>query len=342
MNKKLQSLHSHTLLSDGKLTHEASLKIAERVGIEYLAFTEHDVLPTEAQIKALRELKSSVKWLIGVELSAGQPKELGGGSNGPHMIGLFVDPFDKGLLEHSKKSLDQRIIRMKKMVKGLKSLGFDITIQDVEKATTGESMGQPHLVAALKSKDKNLKLIGEYMEKMRKAAESDPKVDELYQNVIQQGERQFVYALFLREDGFMSDQVRVPYEYWLDFDQSVKLIRKAGGIASMAHYAMHKVSFPLELVGQLLKGNRVDGAEIVYGLWTKGTNEEKQTEEDRAKIKDWVKEYGRIATGGADAHSEKDFRDFAENVEYSGETVGMVENVLEKKQVLVEWTNFRS
>lgn len=342
MSKKLQSLHSHTLLSDGKLTHQESLEIAQKVGIEYLAFTEHDVLPTKEQIQTLRDLKSPVKWFVGIELAAGLPKELGGGSNGPHMIGLFVDPFNKGLLEHCRKSLEHRVIKMEKMVKNLARLGFDINMKDVNEVTTGESVGQPHLVTALQSKQKNLDLIDEYIEKLKKAGEKDARLRELYQGMMQQGAKQYVYALFLREDAFLAEQVRVPYEYWLDFDQAVKLIRGAGGISSFAHYAMHKVSFPLEMVEKLLKEDRVDGAETVYGLWTKGTDDEKQTQEDRDKIRGWVEEYNRIATGGADAHSEKDFIDFAENIEYSAETVGMVENIIEKKQVLLDWTNFKS
>lgn len=340
--KKIQSLHSHTLLSDGKLDHLQSLKIAEKLGIEYLAFTEHDVLPTESQIEALRGIATGVKWIIGIELAAGLPKELGGGSNGPHMIGLFIDVENKALIEHCKKSLEQRIKRMGKMVKNLKDLGFDLKLSEVLEVAKGTSVGSPHLVEALLSKSSNLRLINGYQEKMRLKAMHDEKLQKKYQNMVQQGSRQLVYGLFLNEDAFMAKEVRAPYEYWLDFDQSVKLIREAGGVSSFAHFAMHRFSFPLDMVEKLLKEGRVDGAETVYGFWTKGKNDEEQTKMERNKIREWVKKYEKVATGGADAHSEQNFRDFAEDVEYSKETIGMVEAILDKKQVSLKWTNFES
>lgn len=339
MISSLQSLHNHTLLSDGLLTYQQSLNSAQKYGIGVVAFTEHDFLPDSKQINQLKKLETKIKWLIGIELSAGQPRELGGGPNGPHMIGLFIDPTNKRLLGHCQKSLEQRMIRMQKMVKSFVSLGFDISVKDVLKVAKGRSVGQPHIVGALRSKAKNLKLVDEYLVKLKKDAENNPKLAKLYKNMHQQGQGQYVYGLFLRDDGYLSKQVRADYEYWLDFDQSVELIRSAGGISIFAHYAMHKINFPLKIVEKILKENRVDGAEIVYGLWTKGTDEEEETEKDRNNIKNWVKKYDKIASGGADAHKEEDYKNFSEDKKYSKETTGMLEDILVKKKVDITWSN---
>src|SRR3989344_8721321 len=154
-----QSLHSHTFNSDGLFTYQSLLDTVLQYGISTVAFTDHDYLPDEKTVKELKHLNHPVKWLIGIELSAGLPKELGGGVDGPHMLGLFVDPANKKLLEHCKKSQEERITRMKIVVKNLKSLGFDITKEDCLKEAKGGSVVQPHIVAALKSKRRNLKLI---------------------------------------------------------------------------------------------------------------------------------------------------------------------------------------
>jgi predicted metal-dependent phosphoesterase TrpH len=123
------------------------------------------------------------------------------------------------------------------------------------------------------------------------------------------------------------------YDYWLDFDQSATLIRNAGGLAFVAHYTFHKKDLPWETLEKLLKENRVDGAETVYGLWNLKTNFSKEIAEDREKIRQLLKKYHKLPMGGTDAHKEEDFYDFAEDKEYSGETVGMIEEIMKNTNI---------
>jgi predicted metal-dependent phosphoesterase TrpH len=228
---------------------------------------------------------------------------------------------------------------MQKIVANFKSFGFELGEKEVLSFTKGKSVGLPHIVMALKSKEKNLQLINEYKEKMRKAAQNDEEVNKKYQLMIQQSESQYPYALFLGDYAFFPG-FKVPYQYWLDFDKSVQLIREAGGIASIAHYATVKKELNFDKIEELLKDNRVDGMETVYGLWKYGTDEEGDMIQERERVRNLLNQYDRLATGGADAHSENDFAKFAQEEWYSKETIGMVENILGKKNLSTEWTNF--
>jgi predicted metal-dependent phosphoesterase TrpH len=339
MQKGIESLHSHTLYSDGKLTHFDVLDIAQRLGISVIAFTDHDALPEAELVSKLKETKSPVKWLIGIEISAGLPSEMGGGVDGPHIIGLFIDPTNKALLSHCQKSQEERMTRMRKIVKNFQKYGFDITEKDCLNFTKGKSVGLPHIVMALKSKGKNLQLISEYKEKMRKAAKNNQATNESYNRMVQQGETQYPYALFLGDYAFFPG-FKVPYQYWLDFDKSVQLIRDAGGIASIAHYATVKKELNFAKIEQILKEDRVDGMETVYGLWKYGTDETEDITKERERVRKLLKEYDKLPTGGADAHDEKDFTRFAQEKWYNQETEGMVENIMSKKKISKEWSNF--
>ena len=120
MSLGIQSLHSHTLHSDGLLTHQQVLDAAQKYGVSLVAFTDHDSLPDLDLIQQLKDLEHPTKWLVGIEISSGLPKSLGGGmEGGPHLLGLFVDPTNKALVEYTKKAQEQRIERTKRTVQNL-------------------------------------------------------------------------------------------------------------------------------------------------------------------------------------------------------------------------------
>lgn len=333
----IQSLHSHTKLSDGKLSHLEVLAAAEKAGIEVLAFTDHDFLPDEKILNELKSYSGPVKWLIGIEMSSGLPQELGGGVNGPHVIGLFVDPKNPGLVEYCRRSQEAREERMRKTVINFQELGFDITEEDCLRFTTGATIGQPHIVEALKSKPENLKLIAEFKEKMRIAAESDPQLKQKYDYMKQRGESQEVYMLFMNENSFMP--TRSPMEYWEDLDNCAKLIREAGGVISIAHYSYSRGDLPMEIIEKLLSEDRIDGMEIVYGIDSMRTDVGPIFEQDKLKIKELLKKYNKLSTGGSDAHKEEDFYKFADNKDYSSETKGLLEKIIEQKNPDTTYSN---
>ena len=51
--KKIETLHSHTITSDGKLSHRQVLEICEERNIGVVAFTDHDSLPDSKVVNIL-------------------------------------------------------------------------------------------------------------------------------------------------------------------------------------------------------------------------------------------------------------------------------------------------
>jgi hypothetical protein len=337
INPGIQSLHAHTILSDGKLTHQESLRVAKDNGISVVAFTEHDTLPDSNQLKVLKSIPSATDWIIGIEVSAnlGESEKDGG----VHLLGLFIDPTSKGLINHCNSAQNERITRMKKIVTSLRDLGFDITSEDVLKNTPGNSVGQPHIVSTLLSKQKNTKLMNVYKEKMKKAAASDEEIDKKYQVMVQQGEYQYPYALFLKDTAFIP--IKPESEYFISLERAVSIIRESGGISSIAHYSTSRKDLSSELLEELLKKDQLDGMETVFGFWGYGNNEEQMIKEDREMVRNLVNKYEKVSTGGADAHNEHDYQQFAENTWYSDETIGMTEKIIENKKPNLDYTSLK-
>ena len=105
---KYESLHNHTVDSDGTQTHLEVLKTAEELGYGVIAFTDHDLVPKADTLDRLRAYDGPVKWLIGTELSSGLPQDMGGVEKGMvHILGLFIDPTNQALSDQSKHGSGQ-------------------------------------------------------------------------------------------------------------------------------------------------------------------------------------------------------------------------------------------
>jgi predicted metal-dependent phosphoesterase TrpH len=335
----IQTLHSHTIQSDGKHTHLEVLDICKKYNIGTIAFTDHDSLMSDAQFKELKALNSEIKWISGIEISSGLPQELGGGPGGDfHIVGLFVDPTNKELQEHCKLALDARVARMQGIVKNLKSLGFNISEEDCLKASGGESVGRPHIVQALNSHEENRKVIQALRARMEKDSKDNPELKVQYDAMIERGEDQFPYELFLSSSAYLPG-IYVDYLYAADMDKSVSLIRNAGGIAIVAHYFTIIKKIPEEMMGKFFSENRIDGIETVFGLFGYGTNFEAEIKRTREISENLAKMHNRLRSGGADAHKEDDFKQFAEAEWYSKQTEGFAEKMIASGKVNTAFSN---
>jgi len=340
--RNIQTLHSHTINSDGELTHRQVLKVCEQNNIGVIAFTDHDGVLGEKEIAELRSYKGPVKWISGIEISSGLPKELGGGpASDFHIVGLFVDPTNTALAEHCKLAQKARVDRMQKMVKNLVDLGFSITEEDCLRASGGEAVARPHIVTAIKSKASNLKIIENMRLKMEEEAKSNADIKIRYNLMMEQGENQYPYKLFLAEDAYIPN-VYVDYQYSTDMDTSVKLIREAGGVAILAHYFTVAKKINREMLDQFLMENRLDGAETVYGLFAMntGTEIEKYLKETEIIAKELVEKNDKVQSGGADAHKEKDFIMFSNSGDYAKRTESFAQNIISKLNINTKWSNF--
>ena len=335
-----QTLHSHTKDSDGLLTHREVLNICSKYNIGVVAFTDHDTLPNEKTLKLLKkEKKHPTKWIVGIEISSGWPLDLGGGAtSGLHVVGLFVDPFNRELLDHCTKAKEARITRMRMMVKNLVSLGFKITEKDCLRSSVGETVGRPHIVTALSYYPENSKVYDVLRKRMKNDSKNDQDIKRKYEDMILRGDSQYPYVLFLSDDSYIKN-IYVDYQYYSDFDSTVSLIRNAGGLAILAHWGSCRFKMTDEYMDGIFKKNSIDGAETVYGLWNYESGKWTEQEKELKILKKLVGQHDKLHSGGADAHTRKDFEQFVNEQWFSERTVGLIENIIKKSNVDTVWSS---
>lgn len=319
--------HTHTTLSDGKLSHREMFNLAESLNVSVIAFTDHDAVPSPKILAEMETFRNrNTKWIIGIELTTNLPHELSPNSAAVHVIGLFVDPENDALARHCLRAQESRIKRMRKIVEKLHNLGFIITEEECLNASGGESIGRPHIVEALRRHTENNVIIERLRIEMKEAGESDPVVKKQYDNMIQKGEASYPYALFLTPESFIS--AYFDHDYMPTLDEGVALIRGAGGIAILAHYSTVSKKISLEILEKLLVEKRLDGVEVVYGLREFGTDAQKEINEEQSALYELAKKHNAIIAGGSDAHRKEDLEFYVANEWFSGKTAGFTASII--------------
>lgn len=335
-----ETLHCHTTLSDGLLSHEEVLDVCAQNNIDVVAFTDHDVLPSPELIKKLQKKKHKTKFIIGIEMSANYVNEVEENIANFHIIGLFVDPTNKKLKDFCKQAHDKRIIRGKRMVENISKLGFDITIEDIERFSEDGSIGRPHIARAILEKSKNIKVIDEIMEKLKKISEEDPTLASRYDEVQEKNNFQKIFDLFLDNRSFLKG-VYVPYLHKVSMDEAVSLIRGAGGIAILAHWSYIKNKIGEELIEKFAKEGRLDGFETIYAFRKGGGEIPTEFYKDMQFLSKIVNKYRLVEGGGGDFHEKEEFSVmFDDKTEkYAIKTQGLVDRILKKHPNLdKKWT----
>ncbi len=336
---RYESLHNHTTTSDGLISYFQSLKAAEENHTRVIAFTDHDALPDERTLSELKAYEGPVKWLTGVELSSGLPKELGGHLAGTfHIVGLFVDPTNTPLLQHCQKAGIARLERMRDIVANLRKIGITISEADCLKASGGESVGRPHIVAAILMHPENVPVIEKLAEQMKLEAEGDPELAKTYQDMIVMPIEQWIYRMLISGEAFIPD-IYVDYTYWTDMDTTVSLIRDAGGVAVIAHWFTVAKNLKSDLLGEILRDNRLDGVELA------NLNHANRSEAaaESAELAALAKAYGRLQTIGTDAHTAEDYKFFVtDRKEMAEQSIGQTARLLEKYKLDTHWSNLSS
>ena len=342
--KTYQNLHCHTKTSDGELDYKQVLDVCADNNISVVAFCDHDALPNKKAMQILEKNRNhKTKYIIGTEISSGWPKEIGGPASNFHIVGLFVNPFNENLIEHCKKAQSARIERMKRMVKHLQSLGFEITKDDCFKESGGETIGRPHIVAALLKKEKNLKIIEQLKNKMAKQAERDPVIKQKYDEMITRGEGQRPYSqcfsLFLDSKAFLPD-IYVDHLYWKNMDESVKLIRDAEGIAILAHWTFTKHKVDAQMIEKFFQEKQLDGGEIVFAPGVSSVSG-KEIKNDMKIMENLTQKYNMLQSGGGDSHTKSDFEFFAQQKNFAEKTIGMVEKMMKLRNLNLKFSSLR-
>lgn len=137
----LADLHIHTTASDGSESPAGVVRRAKALGLRAIAITDHDTVAgwPEAQEAAAGSFLVVVP---GVEINTDyNGREV-------HVLGYYprLDPEFVGLLKDRAEARLRRVVRM---VERLNALGIAVSVADVMARARGESVGRPHVAAAL-------------------------------------------------------------------------------------------------------------------------------------------------------------------------------------------------
>ena len=174
--------------------------------------TDHDTVKGLARARAAAEAEG-VRLVPGIEVSAfAEGREI-------HVLGHFVDPTEPGLASYSARLGDERSERMGRMVERMNSLGFPVTLEEVERIAAGAHLGRPHLALALVARG--------YVTSTREA----------FDRFLGDGKPGWV------------DRFRVSAE------DAIAMLHRAGGTATIAHPGSSKVSgYTLERLAKVGSG----------------------------------------------------------------------------------------
>ncbi len=149
--RRLCDLHTHSLASDGCVAPAEIVALADRKRLAAVALTDHDTLDGLAEAVAAAAAYPELDFVCGIEISA----TLAVGD--AHILGLHVDPTAASLEDVARQLRKGREERNPKMVRRLRDVGVEITIDEVVAAAgSGPAdkrvVGRPHIAAVLVAK----------------------------------------------------------------------------------------------------------------------------------------------------------------------------------------------
>ena len=175
-----------------------------------------------------------------------------------HIVGLYVNENDADLNKQLKYYREKRVTRNFEILEKLNSLGVDITIDDVKESCTGDVISRAHIAKALVSKG----FVGSYTEAF---------------------------------DRYLGDNkcAYVPRET-LNYEESMELITKAGGVPVLAHPLLYKMSDTnLENMMVKLRQKGLMAVEVYYST---------HSNSDTQHVMAMANRVGLIYSGGSDFH----------------------------------------
>jgi 3',5'-nucleoside bisphosphate phosphatase len=199
MNKRID-LHVHTRASDGIYSPKEIIDYAIKNNISSLAITDHDT------VAGLPEAMEYAK-KIGFDLVPGIEFGLDYHAGSFHLIGLFVDCYNSGLIEATERLKKSRMIRVVKIVELLNSEGCNICLEEIEQEAMGAAVGKPHIARVM----------------IKKGYAKD--MTYIFKNFMIKGKPGYVNR------------------YRISLDEAVTVIKDSGGIPVIAHPISLNIKF---------------------------------------------------------------------------------------------------
>ena len=222
-------LHIHSTASDGTLTPAEILALAQKLGIKAIAITDHDTVDGSKKALSLKIFPNK-NFLTGVEISTSFPEPFS--CHGSlHLLGYDIDVDNPALNKALLKLKQARKNRNPGIIKRLKSLGMDISLNELSDKFQYTQVGRPHIAHLMKEKG------------------FVKSIDEAFDYFLGTGKPAYVERFRLSpRDG-------------------IDCIRAAGGVPVLAHPFTLDLKFGKlrKCVGELV-GYGLQGIEVIYSL----------------------------------------------------------------------------
>ena len=218
-------LHIHTNASDGELSPQQIVELALKKNLKAIAITDHDTVEG-AKIAIKYASKKNIKVIPGIEISCYE-KDIG--FEEVHIIGLFIDVYNKKLINFTELVRKDRIVQKKRIIRKLNQLGFKIRFEDIE-GMTQFSIGRPHIA--------------------RRLVKNYPKEFKNEQEVFEQ-------YIGVGKPAYAERQENIKA---ID---AIRLIKQAGGVPILAHPGVFKKEDSLDLINYFLRWGGL-GIETFY------------------------------------------------------------------------------
>lgn len=136
-------LHCHSHFSDGSLSPEALLSLAQSRGVNQLAITDHDTVKAYSPALAANAAELGVRLISGCELSCQWQRR------GIHVIGLNMNLEDTDFRRAMLQQAEARGHRAEAIARALARLGFTVDLAQVQELAAPGILGRPHVAKHL-------------------------------------------------------------------------------------------------------------------------------------------------------------------------------------------------
>lgn len=251
-------LHTHTARSDGLLEPADLVAQAAAVGVRLLAITDHDTLAGVREVVAAGAVPAGLELVPGIELNAVVRDRPELRESEVHVLGLGVDLADDELEETLVRQRGSRRTRYDRMVRQLAAIGLPIDDALDALPATGDddALGRPRVARAMIAKG------------------YATSIEDAFQRYLSYG-----------RPGYVPRDGLGPIE-------AIRAIRKAGGLAALAHFS--EAALHPGLIAELQDAG-LGGIEVYYRTFEALTV---------SLMEHFARQHGLVATGGSDYHGD--------------------------------------
>ncbi|MFA6948179.1 MAG: PHP domain-containing protein [Eubacteriales bacterium] len=251
-------LHTHSTCSDGSMTPRELVRHAKASGLEAMALSDHDGIDGVAD--ALDEGKNiGIEVIPAVELSVQSETET-------HILGYYIDINDKRMHDELAQAKKVRMQRNYEYSAKLKTLGFDVSVEDAARASGWDGSSPLSEVLIARAHFARVMFDRGYV----------PSVKYAFDTYLANG-----------CPAYSSLQYFTP-------EQGVELIKSVGGMAFVAH--LHLTRKSDEEMVRFLTGLKAHGLDGIEGYYTE------YTPEMADKYRAMASSLGLMISGGTDFH----------------------------------------